>query len=86
LGEGRTICTDNSYTSVDLAKKLITMNTYLVGILRKNRRRNPKEVVWQKLKRGEIIARENKKRCNSIKMKEQERWTRENKREQERKI
>jgi len=45
LGKGHTICTDNWYTSVDLAEKLITMNTHLVGTLRKNRRGNPTEVV-----------------------------------------
>jgi len=57
LGKGHTICTDNWYTSVDLAEKLLTMNTHLVGTLRKNR--NSAEVVSKKLKRGEVIAREN---------------------------
>lgn len=56
-----TICTDNWYTSVDLAEKLIAMHTYLVGTLCKNRRGNPQEVITQKLKRGEFIAKENKK-------------------------
>jgi len=35
------------------------MNTHLVGTLRKNRRGNSAEVVSKKLKRGEVIAREN---------------------------
>jgi len=69
LGKGHTICTDNWYTSVDLAEKLITMNTHLVGTLRKNRRGNPVEVVSQKLKHGEVIARENKKGITVLKWK-----------------
>lgn len=70
LGKGRTICTDNWYTSVDLAEKLITMNTHLLGTLRKNRRGNPKQVVSQKLKRGEVIVRENEKGVTVLKWKD----------------
>jgi len=72
LGKGHIICTDNWYTSVDLAEKLITMNTHLVGTLRKNRRGNPVEVVSQKLKlkRGKVIARENKKGITVLKWKD----------------
>lgn len=46
------------------------MNTHLVGTLRKNRRGNPAEVVSQKLKRGEVIARENKKGITVLKWKD----------------
>ncbi|XP_060880613.1 piggyBac transposable element-derived protein 4-like [Metopolophium dirhodum] len=39
LNEGRTIVTDNFYTSVPpLAEKMLSTNTHLVGTLRKNRR------------------------------------------------
>lgn len=37
LNEGRTIVTDNFYTSVPLAEKMLSKNTHLVGTLRKNR-------------------------------------------------
>jgi len=42
LNEGRTIVTDNFYTSVPLAETLLRQNTHLVGTLRKNRRFLPK--------------------------------------------
>ncbi|XP_050465080.1 piggyBac transposable element-derived protein 4-like, partial [Cataglyphis hispanica] len=70
LGKGHTICTDNWYTSVNLAEKLIDMHTHLLGTLRKNRRDNPKEVVAQKLKRGDVIARENKNGVTVLKWKD----------------
>jgi hypothetical protein len=40
LGKGHTICTDNWYTSVELAEKLLENDTYLTGTLRKNRKGN----------------------------------------------
>ena len=70
MGKGHTVCTDNWYTSVDLAEKLITKNTHLVGTLRKNRRGNSAEVVSKKLKRGELIARENKSGITILKWKD----------------
>lgn len=70
LGKGHTICTDNYYTSVELAEKLTSMQTHLVGTLRKSRRGNPKEVVSQKLKRGQVIARENEKGITVLKWKD----------------
>ncbi|KAL6421600.1 hypothetical protein ACFW04_014221 [Cataglyphis niger] len=70
LGKSDTICTDNWYTSVDLAEKLITMHIHLVDTLRKNRRGNPKQVVSQKLKRGVVIARENENDITVLKWKD----------------
>ncbi|XP_044764485.1 piggyBac transposable element-derived protein 4-like [Coccinella septempunctata] len=59
LDEGRTAITDNYYTSLDLANKLLERKTHLLGTLRSNRRGNPKDVTQKKLKLGEIIGREN---------------------------
>lgn len=70
LGKGHTVCTDNWYTSVDLAEKLIAKNTHLMGTLRKNRRGNSVEVVSKKLKRGELIARENTSGITILKCKD----------------
>ncbi|CAH1980597.1 unnamed protein product [Acanthoscelides obtectus] len=59
LDSGRTLVTDNWYTSVDLAKRLMDRQTYLMGTLRKNRRGLQKDQVNKKLKCGEIAALEN---------------------------
>lgn len=58
LEKGRTIYTDNFYTSLSLAHKLLSKNTHLVGTLRANRKLNPKHVIDKKLKVGETIASE----------------------------
>lgn len=55
LDFGRTVYTDNWYTSVNLAHKLLSRSTNLVGALRSNRKHNPQDVVKYKLKKGEII-------------------------------
>ncbi|CAH1989787.1 unnamed protein product [Acanthoscelides obtectus] len=59
LDSGRTLVTDNWYTSIDLAKRLMDRQTYLIGTLRKNRRGLPKDLVNKKLKCGEIAALQN---------------------------
>ncbi|KAL4143907.1 hypothetical protein QTP88_006161 [Uroleucon formosanum] len=59
LNEGRTIVTDNFYTPVPLAEKMLSKNTHLVGTLRKNRRFLPKTVIGKKIKKGEIFGLEN---------------------------
>ena len=59
LNCGRTVVTDNWYTSIELAKLLLDNQTHLIGTLRKNRKGLPKEVVNKKLKVGETVAREN---------------------------
>ncbi|KAJ8932343.1 hypothetical protein NQ314_014708 [Rhamnusium bicolor] len=58
LNKGRTIVTDNFYTGMELASELLDKNTHLIGTLRKNRRGLPKEVTSTKLKKGEIVGRE----------------------------
>lgn len=58
LDKGATLYTDNWYTSIELAQKLLDRNTHLVGTLRKNRKGLPQDVVNAKLKKGEIIGRE----------------------------
>nr|CAH7757264.1 unnamed protein product [Callosobruchus chinensis] len=63
LGEGRTLYTDNFYTSITLAQTLLNRNTHLVGTLRKNRKNLPKSVstktlcsfgnyIWRRKSRG----------------------------------
>ena len=58
LNEGRTLFVDNFYTSYDLAKCFLQKNTHVVGTLRANKKDIPKEVLNAKLKRGEMIAKE----------------------------
>lgn len=58
FGKGDTLCTDNWYTSVDLARQLIARNTHLIGTMRSNRHGIPKDLVAKKLKRNEYIAKE----------------------------
>lgn len=58
LGKGRTLYTDNWYTSCSLATELLKQNTHLVGTLRVNRKFNPKDVVEKKLKKDETVAAE----------------------------
>lgn len=48
LDFGRTIYTDNWYTSVNLAHKLITRSTNLIGTLRSYRKYNPQDVINKK--------------------------------------
>jgi len=55
LNVGRTLCTDNFYTNVPLANKLLEQQTHLVGTLRSNRRGLPKAVTAAKLKKGKVI-------------------------------
>nr|XP_034839973.1 piggyBac transposable element-derived protein 4-like [Maniola hyperantus] len=59
LDAGRSIVTDNFYTSVDLAKSLLNRSTHLLGTVRKNRRGLPKDIISTKLHKGEMIAKEN---------------------------
>jgi len=49
LEKGRTVVTNNFYTPVPLAKQLLNKKTHLVGILRKNRRYLPKDVITRKI-------------------------------------
>lgn len=56
LDSGRTIFTDNWYTSVSLSEKLLVRK---VDTLRSNRKCNPSEVTNAKLQRSNIIAKQN---------------------------
>nr|CAH7767752.1 unnamed protein product [Callosobruchus chinensis] len=67
LDSGRTLFADNWYTSVDLAENLQSRSTHLVGTVRKTRKRLPKSVVNAKLKKGEIVAKQNKNNVVFIK-------------------
>lgn len=58
LGEGRTLYMDNYYTSVELPEKLLSRRTHLVGTLRLNRKRVPKEIQKAKLRRGDMMAKQ----------------------------
>lgn len=58
LDEGRTLYTDNFYTSVTLAQSLLKRNTHLVGTLRKNRKNLPKTVLSKTLELGATYGEE----------------------------
>ncbi|XGW33830.1 hypothetical protein V3C99_017916 [Haemonchus contortus] len=58
LDEGRIVCTDNFYSSVGLAEKLISRRSHLVGTLRRNRKGIPKEIKETKLKRGQLCCKQ----------------------------
>ncbi|VDL80334.1 unnamed protein product [Nippostrongylus brasiliensis] len=59
LDQGRTLFTDNWYTSVDLAEVMLSSN--MVGTIRRNRVGMPKLTKNRKLKRGEKVAVQNRK-------------------------
>lgn len=56
LGKGRTLATDNYYTSLPLCKKLNKRKPHLIGTLRKNRKGLSKSVIQKILKKGEAVA------------------------------
>lgn len=58
LGDGRTLYTDNYYTSVPLAYRLRKNKTHLVGTLRANRKYLPRDVMCAKLRRGDFSAKQ----------------------------
>lgn len=68
--KGHTLCTDNWYTSLELANKLIRKDTHLIGTLRKHRKGNPNGVVTAKLKRGKCIGKENNNGITILKWKD----------------
>lgn len=70
LYKGHTLVTDNWYTSIDLAKKLLDAETHLVGTIRKNRKHLPKDVVNAKLKRGQFVAKESDEGITVMKRKD----------------
>ena len=58
VDQGRTLYVDNFYTSYDLAQYCQEKKTNLVGTLRANKKHIPEEVLNAKLKRGEMVAKE----------------------------
>jgi hypothetical protein len=56
----RTVVADNFFNSISLAKHLLELDTYLIGILRSNRARSESEVVEKRLRCGEIYGLQNK--------------------------
>lgn len=58
FNKGHTLYTDNWYTSLELARKLLDKETRLVDMIRKNRKCLPKRIISTKLKKGAYIAKE----------------------------
>ncbi|XP_046386123.1 piggyBac transposable element-derived protein 4-like [Ischnura elegans] len=54
-GFGHSVYLDNYYNSVQLSRELLGKEIYCTGTLRVNRAGNPKEIVSQKIKKGEIV-------------------------------
>ncbi|XP_068619896.1 LOW QUALITY PROTEIN: piggyBac transposable element-derived protein 4-like [Battus philenor] len=67
--KGHTLATDNWYTSLELAYRLLVKQN-LIGTLRKNRRGLPKAVVDSKLQKGETMAMENEDEVTVLKWKD----------------
>lgn len=57
--EGRTLYTDNFYTGIGLARKLLEKGIHLVGTLRKTRKELTKSVINYKLQLNEVYGEEN---------------------------
>ncbi|XP_041374243.1 piggyBac transposable element-derived protein 4-like [Gigantopelta aegis] len=55
LDKGHVVYTDNYYNSVSLVKKMTNRSTYLCRTLRFDRKENPKDLIKQKLKKGEHV-------------------------------
>lgn len=70
LDKGRTIYTDNFYSSVSLAHELQKRKTHLVGTLRSNRKHNPLEIVKAKLERYESKGLQSNTGCTVLKWKD----------------
>ena len=60
LNHGRRLFTDNWYTSIPLAERLIKRKTHMIGTIRRNRRGLPKQVTGKKLRRGCVVAQQNR--------------------------
>ena len=54
------MATDNFYSSIRLAEKLISRKTHLVGTLRRNRKGIPLKVKEKPLKRGQVYSQQNR--------------------------
>ncbi|XP_015177516.1 PREDICTED: piggyBac transposable element-derived protein 4-like [Polistes dominula] len=68
--KGHTLYTNDLYTSVELAERLIDKNIHLVGTLNSNQWNLPQQVISKKLKPWESIANENEKGITVLKWKD----------------
>lgn len=59
INKGRTLTVDNFYTNIELANNLLIKNTHLVGTTRKSMKTVPKSILQPKLKKGEIVGKQN---------------------------
>lgn len=56
--QGRTLYIDNIYTGYDLAVSCLNRKTHIVETLKNNKKFMPKTILHHKLRRGEIISKE----------------------------
>ena len=54
--KGYHLFADNWYNSVSLTEYMSGRKTYITGTLRGDRKRNPKEVIKKKLRKGEMVS------------------------------
>ena len=70
LNEGRTLYINNFYISYELAKSLLEKKTHVVGTLQANTINISMEILQAKLKKGEMISRENENGIDVMKWKD----------------
>lgn len=58
LNKGRTLYVDNFYTTHSLATELLTNKTHVVGTVRRHRKVFPKDVMNAKLKKGQMVSKQ----------------------------
>ncbi|XP_015437540.1 PREDICTED: piggyBac transposable element-derived protein 4-like [Dufourea novaeangliae] len=56
--QGRTLYIDNFYTSYELAISCLNRKTHVVGTLRNNKKFLPKDILHCKLRKGEMVSKE----------------------------
>ena len=70
IGQGRTLYVDNFYTSDELTNYCLRKPTHHVGTLCANKKHILKEVLQAKLKRGEMVAKEDQQGVVILKWKD----------------
>ena len=70
IGQGRTLYVDNFYTSDELTNYCLRKPTHHVGTLCANKNHILKEVLQAKLKRGEMVAKEDQQGVVILKWKD----------------
>lgn len=61
LNKGRTIYADSFFTSLSLAHYLLKAKTYYCGLLRRMKKHLPADVIYAKLKKGEVVSKQDLK-------------------------